>query len=137
MEDITQEIRGDVIINRVNLLRATVNEAAELKNILQEHIVFGYFKIVVDLSQCTHLDSTFIGVLVVIHKELLAKGGDLKLVDPLDPAKELFCLTGISKVINTFEVAEDAVKSFGNSFKQVKTKTADDNHRNNVDWSFA
>ncbi len=31
LEGITQEIRADVIINRVNLLRATVNEASEWK----------------------------------------------------------------------------------------------------------
>ena len=31
MEDITQEIRAEVIINRVNLLRVTVNEVSECK----------------------------------------------------------------------------------------------------------
>ena len=31
MEDITQEIRAEIIINRVNLLRVTVNEASEWK----------------------------------------------------------------------------------------------------------
>ena len=112
MRTFGQEIRGDVIINRVNLLRVTVTEAAELRNLLDEQITIGHSKIVVDLSQCTHLDSTFIGVLVVIHKELLAKGGELKIVDPLNPAKELFYLTGIAKVFDTFEATEDAVKSF-------------------------
>jgi len=46
-------------------LKAAVNEATDLKDLLDEQIVFGYSKIVVDLSQCTYLDSTFIGVLVV------------------------------------------------------------------------
>jgi len=31
LEDITQEIRSDVITNRVNLLRTTVNKANEIK----------------------------------------------------------------------------------------------------------
>ncbi len=115
LEGITQEIRGDVIINRVNLLRATINEAFELRHILDEQIAIGYSKIVVDLSQCTHLDTILIGVLVATHKKLLAKGEELYIVNSQDPAKELlFQLTGISRVLKTFETTEDAVRSFSN-----------------------
>jgi len=41
MEDITQEIRADVIINRVNLLRVTVNESAELKIYSMSKLILG------------------------------------------------------------------------------------------------
>ena len=115
LEGITQEIRSDVIINRVNLLRTTVNEAFELRHTLDEQIAIGYSKIVVDLSQCTHLDTILIGVLAATHKKLLAKGAELYIVNTLDPEKGLlFQLTGISRVLNTFETTEDAVKSFSN-----------------------
>jgi len=137
MEDITQEIRGNVITNRVNLLRATMNEAAELSNLLDEQIVFGHSNVVVDLSQCTHLDSTFIGVLVVTHKKLLAKGGELKIVEPLDPAKELYYLTGTSKVFSNFETAEEAIKSFGSIIKPTETKSDDVIPKKKVEWAFA
>ncbi len=123
MEDITQEIRGDVITNRVNLLRTTVNEANEIRDLLEEQIVFGHSKIVIDLSKCTHLDSTFIGVLVVNQKKLQEKDGELVIVEPLDPAKELFYLTGISKVFNTFESAEEALSNFNNGIIATGTKT--------------
>ena len=112
MEIFYLAIRGDVLSIEVNLLKATVNEAAKLRNLLEEEIVFGHSKIVVDLSKCTHLDSTFIGVIVVTHKKLLANGGELKLVEPLEPAKGLFHLTGVSKVFDTFEADEDALWSF-------------------------
>jgi len=115
LEGITQEIRGDVIINRVDLLRATVNEASELRNLLDEQITVGHSKIVVDLSQCTHLDTVLIGVLVATHKKLLAKGEELYIVNTLGPEKELlFQITAISRVLNIFETTEDAVRSFGN-----------------------
>ena len=136
MGDITQEVRGDILTNRVNLLRVTVKEAAELRNLLEEQITIGHSKIVVDLSQCAHLDSTFIGVLVVIHKELLAKGGELKIVEPLDPAKELFHLTGISKVFNTFETSEDAVRSFSNRIKPPEPKSDNVIPKKKVAWAF-
>lgn len=139
MKDISQEIRGDVLTNRVNLLRATVIEAAVLKNLLNEQVVLGHSKIVVDLSQCTHLDSTFIGVLVVTQKKLLAQGGELKIVDPLDPAKELFYLTGISNVFETFNTSEEAVKSFNDNVKPNPEETIPevDNNKNTVKWAFA
>ena len=137
MENFYLAIRGNVIVIGVNLLRATVNEAAEIRNLLDEQILFGHSKIVVDLSQCTHLDSTFIGVLVVTHKKLLAKSGELKLVEPLDPAKELYYLTGISKVFNNFETAEEAVKSFNNIIKPSEPKSDDVIPKKNIDWAFA
>jgi len=137
MENFCQEHKRDILINRVNLLRATVNEADELRNLLDEQIVFGSSKIVVDLSQCTHLDSTFIGVLVVTLKKLLAKGGELKIVEPLDPAKELYYLTGISKVFNNYETAEEAIKSFSAIVKPAETKTDDVISKKKVEWVFA
>jgi anti-anti-sigma factor len=137
MEDITKEIRAEVIIYKVNLLKASVNEADELRNLLDEQITIGHSKIVVDLSQCTYLDTTFIGVLVVTHKKLLAKGGELKIVDALDPAKRLFHLTGISKVLNTFEEAEDAVKSFTNRIKSPEPKSDDVIPKKSVALAFA
>ena len=135
MEDITHEIISGILTNKVNLIRATINETTELRNLLDEQIAFGHYKIVIDLSQCTHLDSTFIGVLVVTHKKLLAKSGELKLVEPLDPAKELFYLTGISKVLNTYNTTEEAVKSFNNSIKPVETISDEVIPKKNA-WTF-
>ena len=137
MEYIAQEIRGDVVTNRVNLLRTTVNEANEIRDLLEEQIVFGHSKIVIDLSKCTHLDSTFIGVLVVNQKKLQKKDGQLVIVEPLDPAKELFYLTGISKVFSTFETTEDALRSFNNGIKPLESKTEDIIPKNAVKWAFA
>ena len=137
MEEITQQIRGDVLVNRVNLLRATINEAADLRNLLDEQITIGHSKIVIDLSQCTHLDSTFVGVLVVTQKKLLAKGGELKMVNPLDPAKELLYLIGISKVFETFEIAEDAIKSFKKRITLQATKSDSKIPNKDINWAFA
>ncbi len=138
MEDITQEIIAEVIINRVNLLRVTVNESAELRNLLDEQINIGHSKIVVDLSQCNHLDTTLIGVLVATHKKLLAKGGELNIVYTLSPEKELlFQLTGISKVLNTFETNEDAVRSFSNRIKLPEPKSDGVIFNKSVAWEFS
>ena len=138
MEDVVQEISGDVIINTVNLSHATVNESAELRNLLDEQITIGHSNIVVDLSQCISMDTTFIGVLVATHKKLLAKGGQLNIVNKLDLTRELFFnLTGISKVFNTFETSEDAVKSFSNRIKPPELKSDGVISKKSVAWDFS
>lgn len=115
MENINQEIRNDVIINKVNLSRATINEASELKNLLDEQISVGHCKIIVDLSQCTHLDTVLIGVLVATQRKLLIKGEELYIVKTMGHEKDLlFQITSMSSILNIFETTEDAVKSFSN-----------------------
>ena len=137
IENFYLAIREGVLTIGVNLVRVSVNEAAELRNLLEEQIVLGYSKIVVDLSQCAQLDSTFIGVLVVTQKSLLTNGGELKIVAPPDPANEMFYLAGTSNVFDTFEAAEDAVKSFIKELKPAEPKPDDDTLIKNVPWTFA
>ena len=138
MENFEHKIQGDVLVITINLTRATVNESAELKNLFTEQMVHGNKKIVADLSQCSSLDSTFIGVLVVNHKELVTKGGELKLVEPLEPAKDLFQLTGVAKIFNTYATLEEAVKSFNKGIapKEKEKSAFEDNPGKKVEWDF-
>ena len=138
MEYFEQKILDDVLAITVNLTRASAPESVELKKFLNEQIVLGKKNIVVDLSPSNNLDSTFIGVLVVIHKELLTKGGELKLVEPQEPAKELFHLTGVARIFNTYDTTEEAVKSFNNgAVPKEKDKSAfDDKPGKRVEWDF-
>ncbi|RKY94073.1 MAG: hypothetical protein DRQ01_03235 [Ignavibacteriae bacterium] len=138
MENFKQKTLNDVLVITVNLTRATVNESAELKNLLTTKITMQQTKIVADLSQCSSLDSTFIGVLVVSHKELITRGGELKLVEPLEPAKELIHLTGVVKIINTYPTIEKAVKSFDSGIapKEKEKSDFEDKPGKKVDWDF-
>ena len=133
-----QKIVDDVLVITVNLPRASMNESADLKNLLNEQIILGKNKIVADLSQCSSLDSTFIGVLVLIHKDLITKGGELKLVEPLEPAKELFHLTGVAKIFNTYDTQEEAVKTFnkGVAPKEKVKSDFEDKPGKKVEWDF-
>jgi len=136
MHVISQIYRGNVVTNRVNVLRTTINETSILRNLLEEQIVLEFSKVVIDLSQCTHLDSTFLGVLVVTQKKLMAKGGELKLVEPLDPAKVLFNLSGTSKVFNVYETSDDALRSFVDSIEPMETVPEYGNNDGNIEWAF-
>lgn len=111
--DFLKETRGDVLVVYVNITRATMREAEEFKKVLSDHIEVGWKKIVVDLSECEFIDSTFLGSLVVSLKKITALGGDLRLVGFQPAVHSMFELTRMYRVFETFKDNLDAVKSFG------------------------
>jgi anti-anti-sigma factor len=110
--DFIQERHGNVLVEVVSITRATMKEAEEFKQILQKDIESGCRKIVVDLTECEFIDSTFLGALVVSLKRITGLGGDLKLVGFQDAVSTMFQLTRMFRVFETFSTKEDAVKSF-------------------------
>ncbi|AFH48124.1 Anti-anti-sigma regulatory factor [Ignavibacterium album JCM 16511] len=105
---------GDVLIETINLHRATLREAEEFKQQLTEDIELGNRKIILDLSACEFIDSTFLGALVVSLKKVTNLGGDLRLVGFQPAVKSMFELTRMHRVFENFGSVEEAVNSFGN-----------------------
>ena len=111
MEFFREEIE-EVIVISVNLRRATLVEAEEVKDILVNDIQRGFKKIVVDLSTCEFIDSTFLGSLVVTLKKLTGLGGDLRLVGFQPAVHSMFELTRMYRVFESFKTTQEAVQSF-------------------------
>jgi len=107
-----READGDVVIITVELVRASLSEADEFKKLLTDEINRGYKKIVVDLSNCDFIDSTFLGSLVVSLKKVTSLGGDLRLIGFKPAVHSMFELTRMYKVFDTFKTKEEAVASF-------------------------
>ncbi len=109
---IIKEEHNDVIVEIVDLNRATLKEADEFKQRLAENIENGYKKIVVDLTDCEFIDSTFLGALVISLKKVTSLGGDLRLVGFQPAVNSMFELTRMYRVFETFKTKEDAILSF-------------------------
>ena len=87
----------------------------KLKNLskfLVNDIQRDFKKIVVDLSSCEFIDSTFLGSLVVSLKKLTGLGGDLRLVGFQPAVHSMFELTRMYRVFESFKSADEAVQSF-------------------------
>jgi len=109
---IVEERMGDVIVEIINVERASVSEANELKEKLKDAIDDGYKKIIVDLSECDFVDSSFLGVLVNSLKKLVKLDGDLKLVGFRPAVRSMFELTRLFRVFESFGNLQEAVKSY-------------------------
>ncbi|MDP2303805.1 MAG: STAS domain-containing protein [Ignavibacteria bacterium] len=111
--DFMREQFGDVVVEVVNLSRATLKEAEEFKKILSEDIETGARKLIVDLSECEFIDSTFLGSLVVSLKKATALGGDLRLVGFQPAVHSMFELTRMYRVFEAYPNKLEAIESFG------------------------
>lgn len=112
IEEFSKEVLGDILIQTVNFSRATFKEAQEFRDLLVSDILQNNLKIIIDLSRCEYIDSTFLGALVVVLKKITERGGEIKYVVPRPEALYLFKLTGLYGVLNLYHSRQDAIDSF-------------------------
>jgi len=102
----------DVVIEVVDINRATYKEAEEFRKLLDKDIDNGYSKIIVELSNCRFIDSTFLSTIVTALKKVSKTGGNLKLVGVHSEAQALLELTGTVKVFEIYQNRSEAIESF-------------------------
>ena len=112
MEDFEKQLFGDILIEKINLVRASSNEASIMKRRLFEDIQLNNKKIIVYISKSTFIDSSFIGALVVSLKKIRETGGDIKIVISSSSFTEgIINSIGFLRVFETFSSLKDAIDS--------------------------
>ncbi len=101
-----------VIVLAVNLTRSTVNEAIAFRKMLAEEINSGHTKLVIDLTKCVFIDSTFFGAIIMASKMLIDIGYKLKVVKPNVAGEFIFAFTDYREVFDKYKTREEAIKSF-------------------------
>ena len=114
MELFERQIKKYAIVINVNLVRATLNEASEFREYLNEAILGTDVDIIVNLSDCQHLDSTFLGVLVSGYKRLKQKNRSLAIIEPLDQSRVFLTLNSIGKIFPLYDSVNSALADIEN-----------------------
>lgn len=112
MLDFEKEMSGDILIEKVNLTRATTVEAGIIKKRLFEDIHLSKKKIIVDMSKCLFIDEIFLGALVLSFKKSKEANGKLKVVITPKVVEKTPTIAGFLKVVENYSTIEDALKSF-------------------------
>ena len=107
-----QEEHGSILVEVIDLDRATLLDVEEFKKILFEDIQTGWRKIIIDLTECKFIDSTFLGTIVIALKKITELGGKLRLVGIQPETQIMFQLTNMNRIFKIFENREDALQSF-------------------------
>ncbi len=64
--------------------------------------------VVLDLSRVTFMDSSAIGAIVAVHKELAARGGGVRLVNPQPPVQRILHITGLDCTLGGYDTLDAA-----------------------------
>ena len=102
-----QEEHGSILVEVIGLDRATLLDAEEFKKILFKDIQTGWRKIIIDLTECKFIDSTFLGTIVIALKKITELGVGIQ-----PETQIMFQLTNMNQIFKIFENREDALQSF-------------------------
>ena len=112
MENFTLKIVDHIAIIKVELVSATLRDSQALWDMMDIDSIFEKQKIIIDLSGCTFIDSTFIGMIVKIFRRINENDGNLKLVFPQITDLESFRVIGITKILECFGTLANAIESY-------------------------
>lgn len=120
--DFKSKAYGKVTVVTVYLTRATLQYAVSFKEFILRQLNEDNKFLVVDLSMCEYLDSTFLGSLVSSLKKTVAGGGDLKLVYSNELSSLIFEMTSMNKVFEVHKDLDEAISSF--NFKDDESESS-------------
>lgn len=104
--------RNDVAVIPVSG-RVDAVTAPQLNRIVQEQIGAGARYLLLDLGEVTFLSSSGLRALLLIRKELMTLGGELRLAALQPQVHEVFVLTGFTQVFAIHSTVDEARSSFG------------------------
>lgn len=99
-----------VFVRSVGL--ANMKNAPMLDSFLREELARGASLVCVDLSTCSGMDSTFMGLLVGFSQELVRVDGRLVVVNPTAQNLKLLDMLGVSEVLAVVMQADSAELEF-------------------------
>lgn len=112
MEGVEKININNIVILAVELSHSTLLETKKFRTLIDEEINQNHLKVIVDLSKCEHIDSTFLGAIMMTLQKLKEKDGKMKIVEPSNPNEDIFDVTKTHDLFDMYKTREDAVKSF-------------------------
>ncbi len=86
--------------------------ASDLRETLEDLLASKTEKIIVNLGNVQHINSTGVGAIVGVAKRIRQRGGDVKVCGLVDNIKRTFDLTGASSVVEIYESESSAISAF-------------------------
>ena len=122
MDDFKINVIDDIAIVKIDILIATHRDAKPLWDELESRLIFKWNKLIIDLSPCNYIDSTFIGMIVKIFRKVSEKSGQMVIVFPKINTIESFSVLGITKIVPSYNSVEEALKGLGSQPKNKNLK---------------
>ena len=92
--------------------RLDLVNANALKDTIRQRLAEQRVNIVIDLENVHFINSSGIGALISILRDVRLSGGRLTLCQMAPYLEEIFVLTGLTRVFDSYSTVEDAVASY-------------------------
>jgi anti-anti-sigma factor len=90
----------------------TVPECESLKELILDRIESGARQLLIDFGSVNYIDSSGIGVLLVLLKAARKSGGDIRLSGTKPNIRDVFRQVGLHRIFRRFENRETGIESF-------------------------
>ncbi len=101
---------NNFIVVNVNLVRATANEAEDLKELLNQLTLQKENIVVINLSKSTFIDSTFLSAIVSFNKKIKNGHKSIRLIVKNQRQFALLRITKIDTIFKIYPTLEEAVQ---------------------------
>ena len=110
---IKQEMKGDVLVITLSGKVIGGPELMEVKSVFQKAVDQEKTKVLLNLGRVSWMDSSGLGVIVSGHTTLSRAGGALRILHATKKIHELFIITKLITIFETFTDEQEALNSFG------------------------
>ena len=106
-------MKGDVLVIALSGKVIGGPELMEVKSVFQKAVDQEKSKVLLDLGKVSWMDSSGLGVIVSGHTTLSRAGGALRILNATKKIHELFIITKLITIFETFTDEQEALNSFG------------------------
>jgi anti-sigma B factor antagonist len=89
-----------------------ISSSMQFEEHINSLVKTGKENIIMDLSQMEYINTRGLGAFVALQKKMDERGGSVVLAAPTERVKQSIELTGINRVIATYESLEDALQNY-------------------------
>ncbi|WP_256006460.1 STAS domain-containing protein [Pedobacter deserti] len=107
--NINKQLRGKYLVLTIEDKDANLSNSSSFKELVVNEIESGSIHLIISFEQVKYIDSSFLGALVAILKNLVQKNGSLKLVELNSDIINLFELTRLDKIFDLRASVETAL----------------------------
>lgn len=111
MEPFTIDIKDNCIVINVNIPRATMKDIDNYSQTLGDFNSYGVNNVIFNLLAVEHIDSTFLGQIILILKKVMEKNGKVLIVTNNESVKSLFVLTRLLRALPIYSSLDEALKN--------------------------
>ncbi len=112
MLKIQQQQIGDATVLKPVGRMSFGHDCQQVEWTVDELLNAGNKKVVIDLSEITHLDSSGVGILVMCSGKLKTARGELRLAGAVGAVEQTLTMTQLATIVPIFKTAAEALQGF-------------------------